>query len=151
MSHTAAAAAAVSVAALLSTALTHTVQITGASVVTPLSAPLPFPSLSGWMISCLTDIGSLCSRMFVNSHTSSQEFASPHTDVDCGGGEGVEERQCFLFNRQKSIWLVWEIQTTIRLCLQKGEMKREQGGEREDMTRLTVHFTRCKEMSLDWR
>lgn len=115
MSH--AAAAAVSVAALLSTALTHTVQITGASVVTPLSAPLPSSSQSGWMISWLRDIGSLCSR----------EFASPLPDSFrvCrlwGKERGREERQGFLFQEAKSGYSARRPDVCV---FRKGEMKRE--------------------------
>lgn len=45
-----------------------------------LSVPLPSPSPSGWTISWLTDIGSLCSCMFANLLTPTQEFASPLPD-----------------------------------------------------------------------
>lgn len=74
VSHTAAA----SVAALLSTTLTHKMQIIGASALTPLSllfSPLS-SSLPGWMISWLVY---MCSR-------SSQEFTStlPDSFEVCG-------------------------------------------------------------------
>lgn len=88
MSH----AAAVSVAALLSTALTHTAQITGASVVTPLSAPLPSPSLSGWKISWLADMGLPCSRGFASPLPYSFEVCRLWEEE-----RGEAERQCFLF------------------------------------------------------
>lgn len=130
---------AAAVSALLSTALTHTAQITGASVVTP----LPSPSPSGWTISWLTDIGSPCSCMFANLLTRSQELASPSPRF-CQGLPIVREERgerrgnASCFKRQRSVRFLRGKQTTRHLCLEEKVDEKRTGEEREEMMRLTM-------------
>lgn len=63
-------------AAVLSPALTHSVQITGASIVTPLTAPLPLPSLlSAWADNQLVNRYRLTLPLHVCQLSCSREFA----------------------------------------------------------------------------
>lgn len=115
------AAAAAVVAALLSTALTHTARITGASVVTPLSALLPSP----------LPLPPRLDGRSAGKQTSTQ-LPSPVCSqfLNCEGEERRGDASCF--KRQS--------QTTRRLC------PRERGDEkkREETMKPEVNCKRCQ-------